>query len=312
MKESIGIKILRIFAIYITPVLLALFFIAMIIGGTISAIKYTELIDDAITVDAVVTKHEEITDDNHVDYVSCVSYTVDGVKYEDIEYKTEDIQDQLDPIGTTVRIKVNPENPKESMSDIRFSAILGLVPFPPMLVFGLFTIIRIFIEEHYVDYTVDVVNEQSIEQSFRNLMKTRTMRPTCFVLTVYYVVIELIFPIVLNTMPFAFVTAAVYVYLLGKDLFRLICIKTSRYTLCKGRFEEKFETLNDDKETVYRIKYYFPDLKESKYNSVSYGEYQSVNERDRSYLVFFPNEINIDKPFLNFYETNGKIQIAER
>ena len=275
-------------------------------AGIQSAIQYTRLIDSAITVDAVVTDHSKKSDDNDYDYVSYVTYTVNGVEYENIEYRTVDVQDELDPIGTTVRIKVNPENPKESMSDIRSTANLTLWFFPPMAIFAAVAGIVFFKTEHSKDCNVDIVDQESIVQCFRNIMKTRVARPYFFVLTIYFVILTLVFPIVFNTMPFAFVTAAVYVYLLGKDLFRLICLKTSRYSLCKGRFEEKFETLNDDKKTVYWIKYYFPDLKESKYNSVSYGEYQSVNERDRSYLVFFPNEINIDKPILNFYEINGK------
>lgn len=312
MKKSTAEMLIKILVFVIVPIVMFATTVTSIFIGIQSAIQYTELIDHAITVDAVVTKHDKISDDNDYDYVSYVSYTVNGVEYKDIEYETNDIESQLDPIGTTVKIKVNPENPEESMADIRSSAFACLVPLPSMAILGLIAGIKYLKTERSEDYVIDVVDKESIVQCFQNIMKTRIIRPFFFTITIYYVMLTLVFPIVFSTPTLAYISIAVYVYFLGKDLFRLICLKTSRYTLCKGRFEEKFETLNEDKETVYWIKYYFPDLKESKYNSVSYGEYQSVNERDRSYLVFFPNVINIDKPILNFYEINGKIFFEER
>lgn len=73
-----------------------------------------------------------------------------------------------------------------------------------------------------------------------------------------------------------------------------------------GEFTEKYVTTNQDNETTYWIKYYFPDLQQSKSNMVSYGDYQNVREKDRCYLVFIFEPININKPDMNFYQINGR------
>ena len=290
----------------VLPILMILIFGAMIVMGVQSAIQYTRLHDKAITVEAVVTKHASESDDNGEDYVSYISYSVNGVEYENIRYEKRDTEDSLDPIGSTVTIKVNPENPEELMSDIRFDARFSLTAAPAIILFGLVAFIKSGIVERSEDYVVDTVDEEGIEHCFKTTIKNRVLRTFFFVFTVYRLLLTLVFPLVFNSLTLAYITAAVFLVLLGIDLIRLMCIKTSRCSIFMGEFTEKYVATNQDNETTYWIKYYFPDLQQSKSNMVSYGDYQNVREKDRCYLVFIFEPININKPDMNFYQINGK------
>ena len=290
----------------VLPILMILIFGAMIVMGVQSAIQYTRLHDKAIAVEAVVTKHASESDDNGEDYVSYIFYSVNGVEYENIRYEKRDTEDSLDPIGSTVTIKANPENPEELMSDIRFDARFFLTAAPAIILFGLVAFIKSGIVERSEDYVVDTVDEEIIEHCFKTTIKNRVLRTFFFVFTVYRLLLTLIFPLVFNSLTLAYITAAVFLVLLGIDLIRLICIKTSRCSIFMGEFTEKYVATNQDNETTYWIKYYFPDLQQSKSNMVSYGNYQNVREKDRCYLVFIFEPININKPDMNFYQINGK------
>lgn len=301
-KKSIG----EILLFVVLPILMILIFGAMIVMGVQSAIQYTRLHDKAITVEAVVTKHASESDDNGEDYVSYISYSVNGVEYENIQYEKRDTEDSLDPIGSTVTIKVNPENPEEFMSDIRFYAHFFLTAAPAIILFGLVAFIKSGIVERSENYVVDTVDEECIKHCFKSTIKNRVLRTFFFVFTVYRLLLTLVFPLVFNSLTLAYITAAVFLVLLGIDLIRLMCIKTSRYSICMGEFTEKYATTNQDNETTYWIKYYFPDLQQSKSNMVSYGDYQKAKEKDHCYLVFIFEPININKPDMNFYQINGK------
>lgn len=290
----------------VLPILMILIFGAMIVIGVQSAIQYTRLHDKAITVEAVVTKHALESDDNGKDYVSYISYSVNGVEYENIRYEKRDTEDSLDPIGSTVTIKVNPENPEELMSDIRFDAHFFLTAAPAIILFGLVAFIKFGIVERSEDYVVDMVDEECIEHCFKTTIKNRVLRTFFFVFTVYLLLLTLVFPLVFNSLTLAYITAAVFLVLLGIDLIRLMCIKTSRCSIFMGEFTEKYVATNQDNETTYWINYYFPDLQQSKSNMVSYGDYQKAKEKDRCYLVFIFEPININKPDMNFYQINGR------
>lgn len=290
----------------ILPILMILIFATGIVMGAQSAVQYTELHDKAISVEAVVSKHGTESDDNGEDYVSYISYTVNGVKYENIRYEKRDMEDSLDPIGSTVTIKVNPENPEELMSDIRFNARFYLTAAPAIILFGLLAFIKSGIVECSEDYVVDTVDEECIERCFKTTIKNRFWRRFFFVFTVYRLLLTLVFPLVFNSLIPVCITAVIYLVLLGIDLIRLMCIKTSRCSIFMGEFTEKYVTTNQDNETTYWIKYYIPDLQKSKSNMVSYGQYQNVREKDRCYLVFIFEPININKPDMNFYQINGK------
>ena len=192
------------------------------------------------------------------------------------------------------------------MSDIRFDARFSLTAAPAIILFGLVAFIKSGIVERSEDYVVDTVDEECIEHCFKTTIKNRVLRTFFFVFTVYRLLLTLIFPLVFNSLTLAYITAAVFLVLLGIDLIRLMCIKTSRCSIFMGNFVEKYVTTNQDNETTHWIKYYFPDLQQSKSNMVSYGDYQKAKEKDHCYLVFIFEPININKPDMNFYQINGK------
>lgn len=108
------------FLIIIIIILISICAIGLI-SGIFCIPDYVKYKDNALSVDAVVTHHkveEPTTDDSTTDYISYIEYTVDGKVYSNIMYENTSIKSKLTPIGTTVTVKVNPENPKQLMSSL--------------------------------------------------------------------------------------------------------------------------------------------------------------------------------------------------
>lgn len=111
-------KKVAIIAVVCLVVVLFVGFTVSLFSGIIDAFEYEKYKDNPLKVTAVVTKHDLKEDDTSSYYYARITYTVDGVLYENVSYQREKAQKDLPPIGKQVFVSLNPADPSELMSSV--------------------------------------------------------------------------------------------------------------------------------------------------------------------------------------------------
>jgi len=119
-------------------VIIALVVLGAPLGGLVFGIAgmehYMRVCDNPLTVTATVTNHDSYDDDGTTRYRSYISYTVDGRKYADIHYESEDARSRLTAVGETVNVDVSPEKPQLLVSELRSRGTMVYVMIPFMAI----------------------------------------------------------------------------------------------------------------------------------------------------------------------------------
>ena len=119
MSKWVGV-IFTIAAILGTVVIVG----GMLFKGIIDLEHYTRVYQNPLRATATVIRHEVDENDDDTDYLSYISYTVNGVRYADIRYENKNKNAELTPIGQKVTVEVSPEDPSVLIADLlktRFS-----------------------------------------------------------------------------------------------------------------------------------------------------------------------------------------------
>ena len=97
---------------------------SMFFKGIVDLEHYSRVYQNPLRTTATVTRHAVHEDEDDTDYLSYITYTVNGVQYADIRYEDENRKGELTPVGQRVIVEVSPEDPAVLVKDLlstRFS-----------------------------------------------------------------------------------------------------------------------------------------------------------------------------------------------
>lgn len=87
--------------------------------GLSSAAHFGRVYEAPLTVTAKVSSVVTEAEDDGTAYTVFVTYTVDGITYEDIEYDVFDDFQKVPRVGATVQLNVSPEDPAQTLRDLK-------------------------------------------------------------------------------------------------------------------------------------------------------------------------------------------------
>ena len=279
---------------------LAVFTVFSILDSLSTAQKYRELMDDAVSVDAVITHVETEYDPDGDTYDAMMKYKFDGVTYTDTYRNYSSRRDAEDMVGRTVTIEVNPWSPSEEMREIRgdgrsvlMNAAIGLCLF--LLTLGI---------RHRCGYVEDYGwNRETVKKDLiRHIW--RKSKFYCFMLPiVMWFLVGLWYPEVYLGDTLGDIIG---VCILLICCWRLVCfikklrlVYQDRFFLTRDTLVKK-EDLSDSESNYYRVTYRGSNGVWSK--KVSYGVYKNAREGDIFESVYMEGG---KKPALSYSHNTG-------
>ena len=288
-------NILSIILIVVAVLALAVFGI----GGTIYALTalehYNRVYETPLTVKATVTEYDDYDDEGDTDYRSYVSYFVDGVQYDHIQFEDKDGKDQLTPLGTVVDLQVSPENPAKTISDLRSDGMFLLFTILPIGFFPA-AIWRTLIHGRRNKHLLSVPDTETVEKDARLTILGRFSLLLWPTLAAGYGAAALRYPAVFGTVVRIIVAACAIIW-----LWCVILAIRDRRLIAHGEYELRRDTLiykriDEDSDSIsYELTYRTADREWT--SSTSRHLYDLATVGDTITSVYLPKR---KKPLLHY------------
>lgn len=240
--------------------------------------RYREVVDDAITIQAVITHVEvDIDVDNGDTYDAMMRYEYDGVVYTDIYKNYGSEREARSMVNKTVTIQVDPGSPGDTLEEINSSGDRYL--FLGAVVIG--CLLLLLTRRHREDYVQTYGwNRETVK---KDLVRHICSNNKCYIVLipalVYYAVVLAFSDVyrlgVLDALLGG--TSLIAVWFLLKLVRRMNLVRNDRFYLCRDTLINK-EDLSDSDSSCYRITYQNSEKTWHKY--VSYKVYMTARVGD--------------------------------
>lgn len=288
--------------------LFSIFCVPFFISSIISCYTYTNIYDKTVTVEAVVTDYRVDRDSEGADkYFSCCEYTYEGKTYRS-SYECCLSRRELSPIGTVVQIEINPNKPDELLIHLEGSSSMSVFWGTPIVLF-LLLILKLLQHNHLLKkHPIEILDNDTIEYYLKALIKCNFLRSFVLAFLMFFLFLNLCFPLLFNFHPVVIALSAVYLGLSFFDVYRWCCIKKHAYTVYRGKFKcVTLERYSEDGDTVYHALFTFEeDYPEYRYR-IDKINYYNYTENSQAYSVLFNYNKIIKKHCLVFIKNVNTI-----
>ena len=273
-------------------------------SGFIHAEHYRRVYQKPLEVEAVVAYHEVESDsEGSDDYLSYLSYTVNGVKYTGVLYENKGSKSSLTPVGTQVTIQVSPENPGKTLSSIRKKAANTIYFTFAILFVSISLLLKRLITRGQTKGMRHKPDSETVERDARLQIWGDFRWKLYLLVCVGLGVMCLYYPMIFKedaAQPIMGISAVLLVIRSVKLCRMLGCLKRQEYRLMRNELINKSVHEDSDSGTTYTLQ--FGNEQGSWSKNVSLEVFNRVEVGQAVYALYFSEQDK--KPFLH-YDENG-------
>lgn len=292
-------KVLAIILCSILPVFMLVVALSPTIRILTDMEHYQRVYQNPITVTATVTNHDTKESDEDTDYLSYISYVVNGVQYKNVTYENKNKEAELTPVNTQIEVQVSPEDPSRLISDLKSEALELFLW--AIILSSIITIAYSFlIKSRRSKEMQNTSDREVIERDMKLTVQSRFFRPLSLLLLVFFVFLLLRYPVILKKEAFIAVAicAVFWLWSMYTTIRDYRYIKNENYEIRRDVLIEK-KYIPDSDGDVYKLKY-SSDEKTWTTNTDK-KTYEKIKEGDIISAVYLPKK---KKPLLH-YDING-------
>lgn len=261
---------------------------------------YRQVWQTPVTVTAVVSDHDSYDDEGDTDYRSYVTYTYNGIRYQNLPYEDKDAEQDLTPLGTALSLQISPKDPARQISDLKSRG--QIVSFSTFFVFLSFSGLYLLLLHRGLTKSCPGTPEaETVQKDLQIKILSRIIRPTLLLCWIGYGLLYWRYSIVLGRLPLILAVASgigwlFCMYTTVRD-YRLA--KNGSYTLRRDTLVYKEESTDSEGSTSYTL--YYRSEERNWQTSVSLKAYTRATVGDTVLAVYLPDK---KKPTLH-YDRDG-------
>lgn len=263
--------------------------------------EFNRVYANPLTVTATVKEYDSYDDDNDTDYRSYVEYEVNGTLYL-TKYEDKNTEEELTPIGEKVTLKVSPENPGRSLSDLVKSA--RNVPFIITITLIMLSLFLLpLMDRGRKSKENPLQNEEVLVKDIKSALLCRAENIALLLIGSAYAGLAVRYPLIYgkSMAVFAIALLAAWVICMARALHGCSLAKRGEYEIrCDKLVEKKY--ISGDESDTYRLIYSSNNGETWKVN-VSKSRYEREAIGNNVHAVYLSDR---DKPVLH-YDGKGEI-----